>query len=298
MNCVVISQLDSRPELLGRYLQVGWSSCGRYIHGLQAIDQPAIDDGHLSQSHIWDALTHQQVFAWRQCTAMTHIKEQSIVWAHHAPVCFIPDKQMVVLLPNFSNRFGGKTCRALLLTDNSSSPLSAPHTGYAMALDWSLSACGKLLVNSGQAQRTSPGQLPGLFDTEAHVAVPSPLHPGVIQEQILFCTLSDICGAPADHRGMHPLNLLSGPRRTTMAWHPTLANSRMYAACNYAGDVCLVDGYAARAVRVWYRNQLESADMARSSGGGPADLYWSPNGETLVVSRQGCMTFLHFGPAD
>ena len=74
------------------------------------------------------------------------------------------------------------------------------------------------------------------------------------------------------------------------------SNSCMYAACNHAGDVCLVDGQAGMAVQVWPRQQLEPAD--NPAGSGSVDLDWSPNGEKLIVSRRGSITFIHFGPEE
>ena len=67
----------------------------------------------------------------------------------------------------------------------------------------------------------------------------------------------------------------------------------MCVTCNHDGEVCLVHGRSARALCIWTPKQL-MPDMVATPV--PMDLNWSPDGETLVVSRVGHAAFLHFGP--
>ena len=210
------------------------------------------------------------------------------MWAHDAPICFLPDHQMLVYMPS-CNLQRSDVCQTALLTDCALqfSPASLHGNGLA----WTLSACGTLLVNSGQDSLFSRAELPNA--NEGARPEPSTPHSRHMWTQLIPCAGFQKSVVPLASMGPTSSVGPLGMYHKTIKWHPAPSNSRMYAACNHAGDICLVDGRVAEAVHVWPRQQLEPAD--NPAGSGPVDLDWSPDGETLIVSHVGRITFLHFG---
>ena len=282
---LAICEADGSHRHLGHCQAVGWSACGQYIHCLQATKrtEPSSQLNHDCACHVWYASNLQRLYIWqRPDGSHAASPRQSIVWAHDAPVCYIPDQQMVVVMPDFSFQ-------------SSSARENAMVTGCGSAFESPLSSLGMVMTANWQRQCLQSTELPDAC--LLHSAQPLQSSSGGVVLAARFRPTWDVHGARRERGYIVPDTWYTGKHHKTMTWYPTHCNSRMYAACTWGhstgGDVCLMDGRALKVAVTWPRCQLEPADMPPDSGA--VGLEWSPDGERLIMTWRACIRFLLFG---
>ena len=247
-----------------------WSACGHYVAVVAEYYVVGEEHPAVTRGFIWSSVTQQQAFRWeiKACS----MEADRVFWAPQGARCLLPMCHVILKLPE-DGRDG----------TNHLQPFNGPSfsnaAGYAMRCkDFSFSPCGGCLVGCWQ-MRPGPATFtwPGWMAGTTSATWPLPWR--------LWHVVADGEG----HMSSVATSSISW-QVDSIAWHPAVADKRMYATADGTHNVHLMDGDSHKRLYLWTWQELS----ARLSGHRRLTLHWPPDGSQLAVVTTGVTCLISF----